>query len=63
MKKVKTLNSLTMSKLNLDSIHTQNNNPDNYFNITVNNSNINYYKSSHKDNLKDISFIYSNDIY
>lgn len=47
MKKVKTLNSLTMSKLNLDSIHTQNNNPDNYFNITVNNSNINYYKSSH----------------
>lgn len=46
MKKVKTLNSFTMSKLNLDSIHTQNNNQDNYFNITVNNSNINYLKSS-----------------
>ena len=46
MKKVKILNSFTMSKLNLDSIHTQNNNQDNYFNITVNNSNINYFKSS-----------------
>lgn len=40
--KVKTLNSLSMCKLKLDTFHTQNNN----FNITVNNTNFNQFTFS-----------------